>query len=226
MTELFRQLRWLDPVFDIVRFGLFLGLVTVGLVVAWCDARPSSAGVRRRAVDRLLVYVVGVSVAVGLVQQESWPFTTWALVHNLSPKKAGSWEMIGSDSGGRAYPIDPSVLEPLSPEEFGAWMFANLRRLDPAARVSVARFILEKAEAGRVRLLNGGRVDRNEWLLGRFAAPYHFHTRMRWRSPADLPATPFTGLQVWMLEWDVEERLRDESRVTRTLLFEVHDPSS
>ena len=40
-----------------------------------------------------------------------------------------------------------------------------------------------------------------------------------------MPASPFIGLRAWFLEWDIDERYADESRVTRRLLFEYKPPS-
>jgi hypothetical protein len=63
-------------------------------------------------------------------------------------------------------------------------------------------------------------VAPNQWLLGRLAAPYHFHDAKTWRSSDQLPDSPFTAVRAFFLEWDVEERYADPSRVSRRLLFE------
>jgi hypothetical protein len=204
------SLAWLKPPLEIVRLGVFLLFVALGAFAWWRG---------RRAADRFILYVLAVSLVVGLSQQESWPFSNWALVHGLASSQAGSWEMEAVDAGGRSWPVDPRVLQPLSPEEFGAWMIGALPRLTPEERERLARFVLERAEAGRRRLKAGERVGVNESRLGPLAAPYHFHAKPVWRGPADAPDTPFVGLRVWGLSWDVEERARDEARVARRLLL-------
>jgi hypothetical protein len=206
-----RGLAWLQPPLEIVKLGVFLVFLALGLF-----ARRG-----RRGADRLIVYVLAVSLAVGLLQQESWPFSNWALVHGLAPPRASSWELEAVDAAGRAWPVDPRVLQPLSPEEFGAWMMANLPRLTPAGRDRLARFVLERAESGRVRLRAGEAAGVSEARLGRFSAPYHFHTKVVWRGPADVPDLAFVGVRIWGTSWDVEERALDEARVSRQLLLEL-----
>lgn len=225
MTELLRPFAWLEPVVDLFRLGVFLAFVALGLMAA--RARRETAEAGRRRVDRLILYVLILSAAVGLGQVESWPFSTWALVHGLSSKTGAALELEGLDASGQGYPVDFRVLEPLAPEEFASWLRANLARLGPAGRQSLGRFLLGRAEEARVRFRGGGRVGRNEWLLGPFAAPHHFHVNRgkTWASPSAVPATPFTGLRVWLLEWDVEERRADPSRVARRLLLEFRESS-
>jgi hypothetical protein len=206
----------------VARLGAFLLFVALGLLAARAASRP---GVRRR-VDVLLVYVLVVTGLVGLIQQESWPFTQWSLVAGVSPRRMRSLEVHGLDAQGRAYIVDLRVLQPLSPEDFASWLYANVERLPPAGRERLARFLLERAEAGRQRLLRGEYVAPNQWLLGPLAAPYHFHDAKTWRSADQVPAGPFTGVRAFFLEWDVEERFRDPGRVARRLLFEFDERSS
>jgi hypothetical protein len=168
----------------------------------------------------LIGYVLAVTTVVGLVQQESWPFTQWSLVSGTPARQMSSLEVEGLDASGRGYVIDLRVLQPLSPEEFASWLKANAARLGPRGQESLGRFLLERAEQGRQRLLANRRVAPNGWLLGPAAAPYHFHDAKTWRSAAQVPASPFTALRASFLEWDVDERYADEGRVTRRLLFE------
>jgi hypothetical protein len=201
----------MKPPLEIARLGVFAVFLALGAFAWWRR--------ERRAADRLIAYVLAVSLAVGLSQQESWPFSNWALVHGLAPARSGSWEIEALDAGGRAWPVDARVLQPLSPEEFGAWMLTQVPRLSPAQRERLAGFLLERAESGRRRLKAGQGVGASEAHLGPLAAPYHFHTKAVWRTPADAPDAPFVALRVWALSWDVEERARDEARVTRRLLL-------
>jgi hypothetical protein len=220
VTAFLREFRWLEPVVDLLRLAAFAGVVALGLLTAW---RLRRGAVNPRMVDPFLLYVLAISTAVGLVQIESWPFTTWALIHNISPKQVRTWEIVGLDAAGRGYAIDPRVLQPMAPEEFGAWLFSRFGQLAPPAQTSVARFVIERAESGRQRVRRGEPVAVNDRLLGPLSAPYHFQPPLVWRSPADVPATPFVGLQLWVLQWNVEERFTDARRVSRQLLFELRD---
>jgi len=217
MSDALRSLKWMEPAIDVCRLGAFLLFVALGLLAAWRAGGPEA----RRRVDALLVYVLVLTALVGLAQQESWPFAQWALVSGLSPRRIRSLEVQGLDATGRGYVVDLRVLQPLSPEEFASWLYANVWAMRPSARERLARFLLCRAEQGRQRLRRGERVARNQWLLGPLAAPYHFHDARTWRSPAQVPATPFTGVRAFFIEWDVEERFRHPERITRRLLFEL-----
>lgn len=203
---------WLRPALDVLRLLVFGGFVALGVAAR---RRPGE----RRAADALLAYTLAVSLAVGITQIEAWPFSNWALVHGLAPPRMASWQLEGIDASGRAWPVDARVLQPLAPEEFGSWMFARVPRLPAEARARLGRFLLDRAEAGRRRLREGRRVGTNEVVLGRLAAPFHFQQKRVWHAPGDVPATPFAAVEVSVLEWDVEERRRDDTRVTRRALL-------
>jgi hypothetical protein len=207
MLEALSGQPWLRPALDIARLLAFASFVALGVAVA--------LRAERRRADRLIGFVLVLSTAVGLTQVEAWPFTNWALVHGLAPPRMSSWEIEGIDASGRAWPVDARVLQPLAPEEFGSWMFSRVPRLPDDARARVGRFLLERAEAGRQRLLEGGVVGGNELLLGPLAAPFHFQQKPVWNGAADVPRAPFVAVRVQVLEWDVEARRRDESAVAR-----------
>lgn len=201
---------------DIARLGCFLVFVALGLLAARAGRRPDA----RRRTDPLIGFVLAATAVVGLVQQESWPFTTWSLVSGTPARRMTSLEVEGLDASGRGYVVDLRVVQPLSPEELASWLKANEARLGAAGQESLGRFILQRAEEGRRRLVDGRRVAPNQWLLGPADAPYHFHDAKTWKSAAQVPASPFVGVRAWFLEWDIDERYADDRRVTRRLLFE------
>jgi len=211
----------MEPAVDLARLGCFLAFVALGLFAAGGAGRP---GARRRS-DALIAYVLAVTGVVGLVQQESWPFTTWSLVSGRPAWHMTSLEVEGVDAAGRGYVVDLRVLQPLSPEEFASWLKANELRLTTAAQDDIGGFLLQRAEEGRQRLVGHRRVAPNQWLLGPADAPYHFHDAKTWTSPAQVPASPFVGVRAWFLEWDVNERYDDARRVSRRLLFAYPRPA-
>jgi len=206
---------------DLARLGCFLVFVALGLLAARAGPRPDA----RRWANLLIGYVLAVTAVVGLVQQESWPFTTWSLVSGTPARHMTSLEVEGLDATGRGWVVDLRVVQPLSPEELASWLKANEARLGPSGRESLGRFLLQRAEEGRQRFLDRGRAAPNQWLLGPADAPYHFHDAKTWRSTAQVPDSPFTALRAYFLEWDIDERYEDDRRVTRRLLFEYKPPS-
>jgi hypothetical protein len=221
ITEALRGLKWLEPTVDLLRLGCFVVFVALGLLAARGSGRP---GARRRA-DVLIVYVLAVTAVVGLVQQESWPFTTWSLVSGTPARQMTSLEVEGLDASGRAWVIDLRVVQPLSPEELASWLKANEDRLGPSGKENLGRFLLGRVEEGRRRFLDHGRAAPNQWILGSADTPYHFHDAKTWKSAAQVPDSPFTALRAWFLEWDIDERYADDRRVSRRLLFEYKRPS-
>jgi hypothetical protein len=212
VIEILRGFKWMEPAVDVARLGCFALFVALGVLAA-------RGG--RRAVDRLILYVLAVSCLVGVTQVESWPFTNWALVNHGSPQRIVSLELEGIDAGGRGFVVDLRVLQPLAPEEFATWLKANLPRLTPDDRARLARFLLARAEEGRRRLLAGRSPAPNQALLGPLDAPYHFHDAKTWTSTAQVPDTPFVALRAWFWDWNVEERFADPARVEKRLLFQT-----
>jgi hypothetical protein len=205
---------------DLLRLGCFVLFVALGLLAARAGGRADA----RHFTNLLIGYVLAVTAVVGLVQQESWPFTTWSLVSGTPARHMTSLEVEGLDASGRGYVVDLRVVQPLSPEELASWLKANEDRLGSSGQESLGRFLLQRAEEGRQRFLDGGRAAPNQWLLGPADAPYHFHDAKTWKSTAQVPAAPFTRLRAWFLEWDIDERYADDRRVTRRLLFEYPRP--
>jgi hypothetical protein len=210
--EVLRALKWAEPAVDLVRLALFAVFVALGLIAA--------RGGDRRRTDALLAYLVAVTTAVGVVQLESWPFTNWALVSHPPSRHMSSLLVEAEDGGGRTAVVDLRVLQPVPPEDFAVWLKARGSGLDPAGRERLGRFLLARAEDGRRDLVAGGRVAPNQRLLGALAAPYHFHDAKTWTSAAQVPDRPFTRVRASFLEWDPEERYRDETRVTRRVVLE------
>ena len=222
MSTFLRSLPWLQPALDVARlivFAAFIALVArVGHASASGDPLPA-----RRWANRLIAFVLAVSGTVGLSQVESWPFSNWALVHGLATPRGAALEMEGLGADGRASRVDFRALQPLPPEEFASWLSANEARLTEPGKAAVARFLLEKAEASRRRARAGGSIGADDRLLGRLSAPHHFHLdpELGWPRPETVPEAPLVGLRVWRLEWDVEQRFADPTRVTRRLVLEA-----
>ena len=160
---------------------------------------------------------------MGLSQHEAWPFTNWALVHHATGTHVVSWDLEGEDARGVRYRVDPAVLQPLAPEEFGSWALYNVPRLAPAGRERLGRFLLDAAEAGRERFCRDRAPGRNGWLLGPLAAPFHFLPGHEWRSRTDVPDGPFVRLRLWRFEWDAKAYAEGDRRKSRSLLLESPD---
>ncbi len=224
MHALFKSLAWLEPVIELARlavFAIFVALVVAALIAA---VRRAPDTVLRRRANLLVGYVLVITSLTGVTQVDAWPFTTWALVHTLRSPLMHSYELEAADATGQVYAVDPRILQPMATEEFGAWV-GNLQRLPPAARTDVARFLWRRAEDAR-RAFRNGAFPSNDWLLGRFSAPYHFQARNVWKKPADVPSTPFISLRIVFTEWNLEERYRVGSSAIRRRVIAEYRPDA
>lgn len=223
MHAFFKQFAWLEPVVELARLGIFLLFVAlvVHSIVSLKGRRPEKA--RRRAAQALVGFVAVVTSLVGFIQIDAWPFTNWALVHSLRASTIRSWEMEAADESGRLWTVDPRVLQPIAPEEFGQCLRA-LSRMQASDRLAVLRFLYERAETARRAVFAGQKFPPNDWLLGPLSAPYHFTARRLWNRPADVPAGPFVSLRLTFLDWDVYERRRDGDRAVRKTLIGEYRP--
>jgi hypothetical protein len=207
-----RSLKWLEPWVEMARLGGFVTFVSLAL---WTFRRPDD---RRRATI-FIGFVLIACAAAGVTQVEAWPFTTWALVHHVRSPEMTSWEMQACDETGRFFDVDPRVLQPMQPEEFGAWLFAHRERLSNEERERVLDELLQRAEEGRRQFLKG-RFPPNDWLFGNLSAPAHFRARRLWHTAADVPQGPFMRLRIVGLHWDVDERERDPHAVRVDVMME------
>ncbi len=196
MIGFLRGLRWLEPVVELLRLGMFAGLVAFG--IAYLVAPPER---RRRRALLVIGYVGIMSAAAGLSQIDAWPFANWALVHTMRGEEINSWEIEATDGTGRVWTVDPRVLQPLAPEEFGVWVLTH------GLPSSVAGHLLGRAERGRQDFL-GGAFPPNDRFIGAASAPFHFRQRRLWLSVTDVPQTPFVSISIVRLHWNIEERER------------------
>jgi hypothetical protein len=224
---------WLHAVADLVRLGAFLAFAALGLRIVWLQSRRRDA---QPAIAQFIAFAIVVTCLTGFTQIEAWPFSNWSLIHHISHRNMVDWIVEGVDASGKAYRLDARFVEPMPYEDFDTWLktgFMRLGRTEEEAKVCylkaqpstpeqqrVARYLVARAEIARLRFRRGQSPGHNDWLLGRLTAPYHFDRRNVWRAAGDVPATPFVGLRIWQIEWNVEERYRDESRITRHLLFD------
>jgi hypothetical protein len=123
-------------------------------------------------------------------------------------------ELFGLDDGGREWPLDPYTFTPVFDSILQYWLEQSLDRLSPERRARALAFLLERAEASRIRLAAGGRLGPQR-VLGALGAPYWLLLPRR----SDVPATPWQGLRAYSSCWLPAERLAGAA-VDRRLLAE------
>src|SRR5262245_35496467 len=104
---------------ELLRLASFLLFVALGL-----RARLAGAPQRRRAVQRLVAYVVALSLLVGLLQRDDWPFTSHTIA--VGRPRAGSrvcqTRFLGLDPAGREWRLDPFTFTPVYDSILQYWI--------------------------------------------------------------------------------------------------------
>ena len=196
----------------------FLGFLAVALLVALSER--GIVGPRRRFVNLFLVYAVAASFAAGLSQKDAWPFARWPMAGGRAATEASNVRIVALDEDGVERGIDYRAWQPMAFDELVPWMHRTFERLPRAAQDRVAAHLLALAESARAKARAGGGAGYLDRYLGPLAAPeFDLHPRP-WSSPEAVPPRRFVSLRVYRESWNQEERGRDPSRVTRTLLYE------
>jgi hypothetical protein len=170
----------------------------------------------RRAVNALIVYVLGVLILLAAVGREAWPFSRFPMMANDARLFSGERVIVAVrlvDRTGREWQEDPLGWSPLYPQALRGW-FENVFDLTtPAERREVGRFLLDRANKARFARSHH-RDFGNERLLGAFAAPDTYaYSR-------DVPAAtqPYAGIRVYALYWHAAGSLRGTTARRRLLL--------
>jgi hypothetical protein len=201
----------------LIKALVFLGFVALGLLAASSTARRRDD---RRAVNLFIAYILLVSFAAGFAQRDAWPFSTWPLVAGTVARPITQPRIVAIDAQGAEYEIDYRAWEPLELEELIAWKQAHFVQLDRASQDSVAGYLLGVVERARRQWAAGERVHDFDRYFGPLSAPLFLGHPATWETEAGVPKEAFVGLRFYDETWDVEERARDPSKVTRRLVYE------
>jgi hypothetical protein len=205
-------------VLNVVSGLCFLGFLVAALLVALSERRWVAH--RRRFVNLFLAYAVAASFAAGLSQKDAWPFAKWPMAGGRADTEGSNVRIVAVDEDGVERRIDYRAWQPMAFDELVPWMHRTFERLPHAAQDRVASHLLAMAESARARARAGRGAGYLDRYLGPLAAPeFDLHPRP-WSSPQAVPPRRFVSLRVYRETWNQEERRRDPSRVTRTLLYE------
>lgn len=172
----------------------------------------------RLVLNAFIAYTLALSFAAGFKQQEVWPFSAWPLVAARAPTTITQPRVVAVDVDGKEHEIDHRAWGPIVFQELNGWHDKYFFRLEPAARERAAAYLLGVVEGNRKRWAAGKPEPYWTRYLGPLSAPLFLGHPNHWDER--VPAKPFVGLRHYRETWDVDERLRDPSRVTRVLRYE------
>ena len=205
-----------EPMTSLVAIVFFAGFVLTAL----------AAGLTRRrgAVNVFIAWTLAASFAAGLAQRDAWPFASWPLVAGIHPPEATHPRLVGVDGGGAEHAIDYRSWEPLGIDELYAWLRGPFADLTLGEKDAAFAWLLAKAEAGRLRALDGVDPSGGSGLLGPLEAPLFLLHPEIWNDAIDVPGAPFVSLRLYLETWSIEERARGGGSIERVLVHE--GPSS
>lgn len=188
---------------NVARLLIFVAFLFLGLRIR---------GDRSR-LRHFILFVTAMTLLTGFSQREAWPFTNWALFHHLAAARFGGVAVELIDVDGGVHSADARMWQPVGQEEIDSWLDGHFDRLNETQRRELAGWVLQRAEQTRMRVASGRRAQ-NEWLLGPFAAPYHFLRRDVWT-----PTTPaFRSVQFIHIFWNPELRAQT-GRVDKEVVY-------
>ena len=200
----------------------FILFVTFGLLVS-VSRRLGPPTTRRPLTSIFLWVALFVSFAAGLTQHDLWPFSSWPVLAHTLPT---GWNysppphIMGVDSSGKEYDIDYRAWQPLALEELTSWIRLHFAHLDPAEQDRAGAYLLGRANRAREQALSpAGLPYPNRWF-GPLTAPTHMLHPAIWSHPENVPRNPFVELRIYGETWNLEERRRDQKKVTRVLIFD------
>jgi hypothetical protein len=198
---------------QIARLLLTLLFVGLGLRLSFLHSAPA----RRRGQVLLILYVVGLSLAVGLSQKDAWPFSPYPVLAEDATQSYTLDRVVVAavDGAGREWAVDPMAWSPLPSKKVTDWIRLVYPRLGPAQQREAERFLLDRAEAARERARAGRRLGYRR-LLGPLAAPPWLRHR-----PAPPAPEPFVALRAYRIRWRAREVLADPEQVERQLVFDT-----
>lgn len=203
----------------LVKSFVFLIFVALGLATACSINRNSN---NRFVVNMLIVYAIVVSFAVGFTQRENWPFSTWPFIAGRVARPSTFPRIVAIDAQQNEYQIDYRAWEPLEYDELMAWKDQFFSHLDPATQDRIAAYLLDHLDIARRQWAAGKRQHYFDRFFGPLSAPLFLGHRAYW--DAGVPNHSFSGLRFYAETWDVEERARDPSKITRRLVYEYRRP--
>src|SRR5262245_31120099 len=182
---------------ELLRLGSFAAFLVLGLRV-----RSRRGEARRRAVQLLIGYVVGLSLLVGLTQRDDWPFTshTIAVGRARADSPICQTQLVGVDAGGAEWRLDPYSFTPVYDSILQYWVEQGLPRLGEAERAQALSLLLARAEASRRRLAAGQALGPQR-LLGAAGAPYWLLLPRR----PSVPAQPYRALRGYTGCWTPDD---------------------
>lgn len=199
---------------DLIGLACFAVFVALGFRLRRHPAGP----VRRRALNLLFAYALGLSLVVAVSQRDLWPFSTYTLAafRPRVDRPICLLEFRAADGSGREWRLDPYTWSPIFDSTLQNWFDNRYGALTPGEQATALRFLLERAEAARLRLAAGRPIGYDRILGREFSAPYWW---MLPRATA-VPATPYTRLRVYEACRVPLEVLADPGRVRRVVRAE------
>lgn len=200
------------------RLAVFLAFVFLALRT-W-RALSRRPGERRRTVGLFVTFSVVVSMAVGAIQREMWPFSHWPMDNKYFGAEYAGLRPVVVDDRGVEHELDLRALYPIDWMDLHTWL-QRTRLRNPGAFSLVAPWLVDRIALARVRLEAGGRLPGDR---GPFAARPRLVLPPLWTAGDSLAPLRVEGLRIYEFHANLDETPRTAAAQPRTLVFEYVRP--
>jgi hypothetical protein len=196
-------------------------LAFVVFLVLGARLRLAAPASRRRRVQALVAWVLGVHLLAVALTWDAWPFSSHTIavgrVRGESP--LCTTEVFGVDGAGREWRTDPYAFMPVYDSVLQYWWEWRGAALAPGPRQQALVFLWSRAEAARAAQASGRLPGPARWL-GAAGAPYW----LLLPRPEAVSPEPYRGLRLFRVCGLPRDRAADPPRVTRQLQAEWREP--
>ena len=130
--------------------------------------------------------------------------------------------IVAIDAQEKEYQIDYRAWEPFEFDELMAWKDQFFSRFDATTKDRIATYLLDHLDTARRQWAAGERRHYFDRFFGPLSAPLFLGHRAYW--DVAVPDRAFSGLRFYEETWDVEQRARDPSSISRRLVYEYRRP--
>jgi len=208
----------LTAIADMARLAVFVTFVVLAVRAGGMLVRTPRA--RRRAVGLLVAFSVLVSMTVGAMQHEMWPFTHWPMDNEYFVAEYSGLRPVVVDDKGVEHDLDLRALYPIDWMDLHTWL-DRTRRRNPEAFARVAPWLLDKIARARGDLEAGRRLPGDR---GPLAARPRLVLPPVWTHGDSLSPLDVKGLRIYEFHANLDEPPRAAADQPRSLVFEYIAP--
>jgi len=201
---------------DGARVFVFVAFIAFAIRAALTRNLP--VHVRRRAVSSFVVFTLAVSMGVGLIQREMWPFSTWPMDVDFFPAEYSGLRPVVVDDHGVEHEVDLRAFYPIDWMDLYGWFLRAQRKdANTEAFSRIAPWLVDLVATARRQLESTGHLPGARSV---FAAPPRHVLPPVWTAGDSLTPLNVVGLRIYEFHTNLDLGAYDRAFERRNLVFE------